>query len=148
MGSAIAKFRKSYGSIPISVSKPDKVLLVDMDATLIEQVLINLFENVVIHGETATRIDVKIVCEDDRVIFSIDDDGAGFPPQVLPHAFDGYIHGNSKSPSDDRRDMGIGLSVCQSIIRAHGGNISARNNERGGASICFWLPYEDHDDEY
>lgn len=148
LGSAIAKFRKSYGSIPISVSKPDKVLLVDMDATLIEQVLINLFENVVIHGETATRIDVKIVCEDDRVIFSIDDDGAGFPPQVLPHAFDGYIHGNSKCPSDDRRDMGIGLSVCQSIIRAHGGNISARNNERGGASICFWLPYEDHDDEY
>lgn len=147
VGSAIVKFRKNHPELPVIVSKPEKILLVEMDATLIEQVLINLFENVVYHAKTATKINVRIVWEPDRVGVQVRDDGIGFPPQVLSHAFDGRCDVIQKN-SDGRRNMGIGLSVCRSIIRAHGGDISAENTEVGGGMIRFWLPYKEEENAY
>ena len=67
VGSAITKFRKTGGSISIQVHKPQDILLVPMEATLIEQVLLNLLENVVFHGKCATRIDIDIAEEPSRV---------------------------------------------------------------------------------
>ncbi|MCI6909399.1 MAG: DUF4118 domain-containing protein [Clostridiaceae bacterium] len=142
VGSAIVKFRKGADALPVHVSKPEQILLVPMEPTLISQVLINLFENAASHGETATRIDVKISCEQGRCIFAVEDDGAGIPPQVLPHIFDGNLSGTPGKNPDGRRSMGIGLSVCRSIIKAHGGDISAYNVPGGGAGIRFWLPCE------
>ena len=145
VGSAIVKFRKNHPQPPINVTKPQEILLVPMDATLIEQVLINLFENVVDHAEHVTRIQLVISREEGRVSFRVEDDGVGIAQQVLPHIFDGYASMATKPCTDDRRNMGIGLSVCNSIIRAHGGGMSAYNNETGGATIAFWLPFEEED---
>lgn len=145
LGSAIRKFRKGDGSMPITVTKPEKILLVSMDATLIEQVLINLFENVLEHGETATRIVVNVACEKGRVWIRVEDDGVGISADMLRHVFDGRAISITRSHSDDRRNMGIGLSVCQAIVRAHGGEIFAYNSPQGGAGIRFWLPYEEED---
>ncbi len=60
IGSAIVKFRRNNPTISMSVTKPEEILLAPMDATLIEQVLLNLFENVVAHGENASHIEVTI----------------------------------------------------------------------------------------
>ncbi len=141
VGSAIVKFRKRKDALPVRVHSPEEILLVPMDATLIEQVLINLFENAEIHGKAATRIDLDIQRQPGRVTFTVADDGAGFPAAALPHLFDGQPA--DQPSSDGRRNMGIGLSVCRSIIAAHGGGMSARNNEAGGASVLFWLPCEE-----
>lgn len=143
ISSAIVKFRRNYPQMPVSVRRPEQILLVPMDATLIEQVLINLFENVVMHAETATRITLSIQPHDDRVNIEVSDNGTGIPPSVLPRIFDGYHSISPQSTSDRRRNMGIGLSVCNSIIRAHGGAMRAYNNSEGGASFSFWLPSEE-----
>lgn len=140
VGSAITKFRKTGGSISIQVHKPQDILLVPMEATLIEQVLLNLLENVVFHGKCATRIDIDIVEEPSRVCFHVSDNGAGISEGVLPHLFDGSYAAQDGTARDDSRNMGIGLSVCQSIVAAHGGGMSARNNPSGGATLSFWLP--------
>ena len=84
VGSAITKFRKTGGSISIQVHKPQDILLVPMEATLIEQVLLNLLENVVFHGKCATRIDIDIAEEPSRVCFHVSDNGAGIAEGVLP----------------------------------------------------------------
>ena len=146
LGSAIGKFRKNYGEIPINVDKPDEILMTAMDATLIEQVLINLLENAVMHGKTTTQIDVRIAREHKRVRVTVEDDGAGFAPQQLPHAFDGQSSVREGAHPDGRRNMGIGLSACRAILHAHGGDIEAYNRKSGGAGVSFWLP--DEEDAY
>lgn len=140
VGSAITRFRKtSSNSIPITISAPEEILLAPMDATLIEQVLLNLMENVVQHAKAATAIHIQIEQAPGRVQISVADNGAGLPKQLLPVLFDGYEAMVSEHADRNRR-MGIGLAVCRAIIRAHGGEISAENQPVGGAVFRFWLP--------
>ena len=144
VGSAIVKFRRNNPTISVSVTKPEEILLAPMDATLIEQVLLNLFENVVAHGENASHIEVTIARAGNHAVLSVEDDGVGFPDSLLKSVFDGRAM-LLRSQPDGRRNMGIGLSVCRSIIRAHGGDITASNRARGGGCVKFWLPCEEEE---
>ena len=79
---------------------------------------------------------------------AVDDDGAGISREALPKLFEGQ---SFRSPDDigedSRRTMGIGLSVCKTIITAHGGGMSAENRREGGARLSFTLPImEDYSD--
>ena len=144
VGSAIRRFRKNCKTdIPITVSKPEEILLVPMDATLIEQVLLNLLENVAKHSPSATEIFIEIRKDARRVWLTVADNGDGIPPQLLGVLFDGYLPLGAVEASDRSRHMGIGLSVCRAIVRAHGGEIYARNKIDGGAEFRFWLPAEE-----
>ena len=143
---AIVKFRKNHVHMRISVRKPEEILLAPMDATLVEQVIINLFDNVYEHGKGATEIEVEIIEKDGCVRLTVSDNGAGIPAGKLPHLFDGQTSASESEVSDNRRNMGIGLTVCRSIIRAHGGEIRAYNNRTGGASIEFMLPASEEDE--
>lgn len=136
VASAIVKFRKNHASLPVSVHRPEEILLAPMDATLIEQVILNLLENAAEHGEKTSRIEIALFRDGGRVYLRVSDDGIGFSKAALPHLFDGAL----VASGDARRNMGIGLAVCQSIVRAHGGALSARNREHGGACVEFWLP--------
>ena len=138
------KFRRNNPTISVSVTKPEEILLAPMDATLIEQVLLNLFENVVAHGENASHIEVTIARAGNHAVLSVEDDGVGFPDSLLKSVFDGRAM-LLRSQPDGRRNMGIGLSVCRSIIRAHGGDITASNCARGGGCVKFWLPCEEEE---
>ena len=145
VGSAILKYRRTPEALSVHVDRPDRLLIVPMDAMLIEQVLLNLFDNVSAHAEGATGIWLNIACSADRITLTVEDDGAGIPAHLLPTLFDGGIHQTSRSRSDDRRSMGIGLSVCRSIVRAHGGDMAAGQSARGGAAVSFYLPYTEAD---
>lgn len=144
VGSSIVKFRRNNPTISVSVTKPEEILLAPMDATLIEQVLLNLFENVVAHGENASHIEVTIARAGNHAVLSVEDDGVGFPDSLLKSVFDGRAM-LLRSQPDGRRNMGIGLSVCRSIIRAHGGDITASNRACGGGCVKFWLPCEEEE---
>lgn len=145
VGSAIRRFRKNCNTdIPIAVKKPEEILLVPMDATLIEQVLLNLLENVARHSPSATEIFIEIRQEGCRVWLTVADNGDGIPPQLLGVLFDGYLPLGAETATDrGSRHAGIGLSVCRAIVRAHGGEIYARNKIDGGAEFRFWLPAEE-----
>ena len=113
-----------------------------MDELLMEQVLTNLMENAVLHAEGATEIELRIRREGDLAQFSVLDNGAGIEPAVLPRLFEEMFPHAGELRGDGRRSMGIGLSVCMSIIRAHGGEMKARNRKKGGACVSFTLPME------
>lgn len=140
VGSAIVKFRKNHQSIQVTVTRPEEILLVPMDAVLIEQVLLNLLENAAIHATGATRIKIAISADESDAYFSVSDDGAGIAPHMLAHIFDVYPEAGSEPGSPDRRNAGIGLSACKAIIRAHDGELFASNNPEGGATFEFNLP--------
>ena len=140
---AVDKFRKNR-KMPVRVKLPDEMLMIPMDATLIEQVLVNLMENVVIHAQGATEISVRIFrAEGEKVCFCVEDNGSGIDEKILPKLFEELFPHAKESNADGRRSMGIGLSACMSIVKAHGGEMYARNKSEGGASVCFVLPMEE-----
>ena len=146
VGSAVVKYRRAADALPVRVDMPDRILIVPMDATLIEQVLINLFDNVSAHAENAAHIWLNVAEARGRVSLSVEDDGCGIPPHRLQHLFDGVPRESGEARPDARRGMGIGLSVCRSIIRAHGGEMSAGRSPHGGAAITFYLPCSEEND--
>ena len=141
ISAAVGKFEKRFPGIETEVYVPDEILLVPMDATLIEQVLVNLLENSVIHGRTTSRIRIQVSKQEETAVFFVEDNGEGIEESVLPVIFDGNLVARGES-SDNKRNMGIGLSVCKSIIKAHRGNMRAENREEGGARMIFTLPME------
>ena len=141
---AVAKTHKHYPDVDIRVTLPDELMLVPMDPLLIEQVLVNLMENAVIHGETH-RIDVMLRREGDNAVFEVSDDGKGIPLSLLPRLFDGAARSDRRS--DGKRSMGIGLSVCRTVVQAHGGTIRGDNKREGGACFTVTLPMKGDDNE-
>ena len=141
IGAAVLSFRKRNPDVAVEVSVPDTVLMVPMDPVLIQQVLQNLLDNAVLHGKTATRILVNAKSENGYAVVSVTDNGAGIERSRLEHLFDGALPFSGQQQNADRsRSLGIGLSVCRAIIRAHGGSIFAANRPEGGACFTFTLP--------
>ena len=139
LGEAVRKFRKRFPAVSVEVHVPDELLLVPMDPILIEQVLSNLLENAVFHGETTTRIVLSVQREGNRARFVVQDNGCGIPPEKLHTLFDGALKCDESAPRDGKRNMGLGLSVCMAIVRAHGGTMEAENTS-SGAAFSFCLP--------
>ena len=140
---AVSKFRARFPQTHVSVSVPPELVMVPMDAVLVEQVLTNLMENAVLHGRHVTRVELCVRCEGSEAVFSVSDDGCGIDPRILPRLFEEMFPHAQEQRGDVRRNMGIGLSVCMSIVRAHGGRMTAQNRKEGGACVSFALPLEE-----
>ena len=145
---AVRKFRARVPGLPVEIHLPDELLLVPMDPILIEQVITNLLENAAYHAQNASHVVIQLSQTDDQAIFDVIDDGKGIDATILPTIFTGMYKSSSPS-SDTTKNIGIGLNVCQTIINAHGGVMTAGNRPEGGARMRFTLPIkeESHDPE-
>ena len=144
LSAASVKFRKRFPEITVSIRAPEELLMIPMDAILIEQVLINLMENAALHGGSTTRIELHLRREGDSALFEVADNGEGIAPDVLPLLFTGAVSSSADESADGKRNMGIGLSVCMTIVQAHGGTMAAQNRALGGALFQFTLPLEEN----
>lgn len=138
---AVSRVHKTYPTQEIHVKVPDELLIVEMDPTLIEQVIINLVENSIKHSGKKVTIDITVIFDKKNAVFSVADNGRGFSKKDLPYLFSGGGETSMRS-SDSSRGMGIGLSICSSIIKAHSGRIEAKNKPGRGAIVTFTLPIE------
>ena len=145
LGDTVRKFRKRYPAVAVRVAAPEELLMVPMDAILIQQVLSNLLENAMLHGETTSRIEVGVECCGNTARFFVRDNGRGIPRHILPTLFDGTLKHSETSGGDGKRNMGLGLSVCLAIVRAHGGTMDAKNLDQG-AEFTFCLPLSEQED--
>lgn len=141
--SVLVKFSKRYPNHSIDVDIPDDFVTVPMDALLIEQVLINILENAVQHAEGMTSLKLKVFTISDKAIFEIKDNGCGIPESKLKDIFSGAYTTSLDISDSKKNNAGIGLSVCASIIKAHGGDIKAENEKEGGCIFRFTLNMED-----
>lgn len=135
---AVFRLKKRLPNAHIKVSVPDEFLMIPMDAILIEQVIINLLENAIIHSHSIKPIECSVDYDDHFVSFHIIDHGIGIPENKLSSLFDGNSYMDTTG-SDIHKGMGIGLSICKTIIIAHQGMIFA-SNHKDGASFTFKLP--------
>lgn len=136
---SVTRLKKRMPDAEINVTVPMEILMVPMDAMLIEQVLINLMENALTHSHSSQPIRLVAENQADSIHFRVIDYGVGLNEAHLNHIFDGTY--SEASFSDGHKGMGIGLSLCHSIIAAHHGTISARNHG-SGAEFLFTLPKE------
>lgn len=141
--SVLLKFKKRYAAQEVLIDIPDEVVIIPMDAILIEQVIVNILENAVQHAEGMTELSLRVFTLGKQAIFEIRDNGCGIPPERMDTLFSGYYKQNETIPDGQTRNAGIGLSVCATIIRAHGGDIKAENMKTGGAVFRFTLDTED-----
>lgn len=100
----------------------------------------NLMENAFVHSESDRPIDLRITENPDTVTFHIIDYGKGIDEQTIPLILKGEY--TAPRTSDTHRGMGIGLSICNTIVQAHGGKIAAHNHA-DGAEFLFTLPKGD-----
>lgn len=139
---AVQRLKKRFPSASIIVHVPTDYLLIPMDAILIEQVLINLLENALIHSESSHSPELTVTDHPDHVTFCVKDFGHGLNPDVIPDIFSGICHNTGSV--DSHKGMGIGLSICKTIIDAHNGYIEAKNHTNG-ALFLFTLPKEEEE---
>lgn len=120
----------------------DDIILVKVDARMIMQIIINIVDNAIKYTQKESQIIISTRKEGNRAIVSISDNGPGIPDEMKPFIFDMFYSG-TKNVADSRRSLGLGLSLCQSIITAHGGELKLSDNIPHGAVFTFSLPIEE-----
>ena len=138
----LVKFYKHYPDQTVQVEIPEEFVSIPMDPMLIEQVLMNLLENAVFHAQGMRNLWLRVEIRNKDAVFSVEDDGCGISEDRMAQLFTGIL--DSKAPVDSARsNMGIGLSVCKTIIKAHGGELKAKNRAEGGTVFQFSLEMEE-----
>ena len=143
----LVKARKRWPEQQIRVQIPEEFVSIPMDAMLMEQVLINILENAVIHAKGMKELNLRVTCKDGFAHFSVSDDGCGIDPERMEQLFTGYLDRKDGAADVGRSNMGIGLSVCATIVKAHGGEIYAKNRKPHGVEFGFALEMEALDEQ-
>ncbi len=123
----------------ITVRHEDELLLAQCDARLIVQTIINLVDNAIKYTPVGSHIWVSTRWEESMAVFTVADDGPGIPDPEKKQIFQMFYTG-STAVADSRRSLGLGLSLCKSIVTAHGGTISVSDNQPVGTAFTFTIP--------
>ena len=143
---AVIRFKKRFPEAVVHVKVPDDLIMVMMDAMLIQQVILNILQNAQLHAKSTLPLELFIDEDEAFVYFHIRDYGIGIDEKRIATIFDGDNYHETKGETDGYKGMGIGLSICKTIITAHDGTITAKNHAEG-VEFCFSLPKEKEDEE-
>ena len=144
--SVLMKFSKKHPNQNVITQIPEEFVDIPMDSLLIEQVLLNLLENAVFHAKGMTELMLSVSLVGDKAVFEVADNGCGIPEDALQKIFSGSYEKSAAPVDGTRSNMGIGLSVCVAIVKAHGSDITAENRKGGGAVFRFALERGGEDD--
>ena len=123
----------------ITVTHENDLLLAQCDAKLIVQTIINLVDNAIKYTSAGSHIWITTKQEYARVVFTVADDGPGISDQEKKQIFQMFYTG-ANTVADSRRSLGLGLSLCRSIVTAHGGEIFVFDNQPVGTIFTFTIP--------
>jgi two-component system sensor histidine kinase KdpD len=120
----------------VTTALPEDLPLVPMDASLVEQVLVNLVENGLKYTPAGTPIHLSAWRDHEGVTVEVADEGPGLPEGAEERVFDKF----QRSGASGQAGFGLGLAICRAIVTAHGGRIWAENRAPRGAAFRFTLP--------
>ena len=141
--SVLIRFKKRYPKQEVQVEIPEEFIDIPMDAVLMTQVIVNMLENAVQHAKGMENLILRVSVKDNNAVFEIIDDGCGIPKERMDRIFTGYFETGNLPADNQKRNMGIGLSVCASVIKAHEGEITVENLKEGGCCFRFLLKMEE-----
>ncbi len=123
------------------IEMPKEDIFIKVDIILIVQLLFNLIENAVKYTPANSQITLKIEKKNSIVSFEVADNGYGIPENELDLIFERFFR-SSQNSSAEKRGLGLGLAICKSIAKAHGGSLSVFNNSNNGATFKLELAVE------
>ena len=139
VGDAVVTTHRRFPDLQVEMDPGEDILYFPMEPLLIKQVIINLLENAARHAGSSAPITLKLYRRENWAVTEIRDRGKGLPQEVIRAVREERPISRDIS-GDSTRGMGIGLSVCGSIIKAHNGYFEAENSPDGGAVFRFGLP--------
>lgn len=137
VGSALKATEKILAGHQVAVQLPRDLPLLGFDAVLVERALANLLENAAKYSPAGSAIKIEGCLGSAEVKVSVSDNGPGLPPGSERTVFEKFTRVQQKSSTPG---VGLGLSICRSIVEAHKGHIEAENLPSGGARFTFTLP--------
>jgi K+-sensing histidine kinase KdpD len=137
VGSALTRLERQLGGRPVLTALSADLPLASVDPVLLEQVFVNLFENAAKHTPAGTSIEVSARASSGEMIIEVADRGPGLPPGSEERLFEKFFRGPRVPPTGG---AGLGLAICDGVMRAHGGTIAAQNRSGGGALFRMRLP--------
>jgi two-component system sensor histidine kinase KdpD len=121
----------------VTISLPEHLPLVDVDAAQIERALANLLENALKFSPADSPVSVDVRAEGGEVVITVDDEGPGVPRPELERVFEPFRHA---STATDRKGTGLGLAIARGFAEANGGRLFAQPRAGGGVSFVLALP--------
>ncbi len=135
------RIAESGGNIELVVSEDAEDARVFLDPALFARALHNVLANARSHGHPeALPIEVDLRIAEGRARIAVRDRGPGFAESMLPRAFEPFVTGRDPARSPSSAGLGLGLTLVQRIVEAHGGGVMAANVEEGGAEISLEIP--------
>lgn len=122
----------------IEVCRPEELIIANIDAKLIIQVVINIVNNAIKYTQAGSVIKTEYGNKNDMVYVNISDNGPGMDDAIKEHVFDMFYTGQNEI-ADSKRSMGLGLALCKSVVEAHGGSIEVKDNIPCGCIFTFYL---------
>lgn len=140
IGAVLKQMQPVLSSYQIKTDIPSKLPMVNVDALLLEQLLQNLLENAASFSVAGQAISIQVQEKEGLAEVSVCDEGPGIIPGKEQQIFDKFF---TMEQEDRPKGAGLGLAICQAIVLAHGGTISAQNRAQGGSCFTFTLPLYD-----
>ncbi|HWK52146.1 MAG TPA: ATP-binding protein, partial [Steroidobacter sp.] len=137
IGSALGRVEERLRSHPVRIDLPNELPVLQVDGTLIVQVLANIFDNAAKYTPAGAAVQIRAWLAADRMMVEIEDEGPGFPIPDPEPLFEKFRRGQGEGAV---AGAGLGLAICRAIIEAHGGEIHAADRPGGGARVEFFLP--------
>ncbi|MGY0196549.1 sensor histidine kinase [Leptothrix sp. BB-4] len=145
VGTALRRVRARHPEAPLRSRLIGPLPLLRVDAVLLVQLLDNLLDNALRHGGPHRPVEVLARVAAERVVIAVRDRGPGVPPALRGRIFEPYARGDAgrgDPAGDGRHGAGLGLALCRSIARVHGGELVLRPRGHGGSSFELSLPME------
>lgn len=136
---AVNRIQRRFPNREIKVKVPHQLLETPMDGMLMVQVLMNLLENALKFSPPEMPVEINLYTEGNQAVFEVLDRGRGIPAEFIPWQ-DGQGNLQSIGSPDKARGMGIGLTICEAIMKAHGGKLEATARDGGGTAFRALLP--------
>lgn len=140
IGSALHRTRSDLQHHPVEVCIAPQMPLIFVDGLLLEQILVNLFENAARYTPAGTEIRITGTTEGRMLAVSVADNGPGLVSGTEERVFDRFYRGTTST--DVGRGSGLGLAICRAIVKLHGGTIEAVKRV-GGAEFLIRLPLDE-----
>ena len=136
---ARSQLREQLSRRQVIISFSDDLPMIPVDLTLFAQVFVNLLDNAMKYASPDLPIEIRATRSDASVQITVADHGIGIPERDMPHIFEKFYRA---STVNGQGGSGLGLSICQGIVEAHGGTIEAKNRAEGGTCFLINLPLQ------
>lgn len=142
VGTGLARHREALRARPFEVRVPPDLPLVRVDNAMLPQVIHNLIDNALRYTPAGTPIEIAAWTTESNVIVKVADQGPGLTDDELSKVFQRFYRGRTAQPTGSRSGIGLGLTICEGIIKAHGGRIWSERNTPRGVAFLFSLPID------